>query len=81
MFVGSIVLAFNLLSKEVIVALAGLALMGAISANISVAMKENGQRKTALVTFLATASGMQFLGLSSGILAHLYRYDCSLCID
>ena len=79
LFAGSIVLVFNLLPKELIAALAGLALMGAISANISVAMKEDNQREPALITFLATASGMQFLGLSSvfwgiciGVIAHLF---------
>lgn len=76
-FAGSIVLVFSLLPKELIAALAGLALIGAISANITVAMKDESQRESALITFLATASGMQFLGLSSvfwglciGIVAH-----------
>ncbi len=76
-FAGSIVLVFSLLPKELIAALAGLALIGAISANITIAMKEDSQRESALITFLATASGMQFLGLSSvfwglciGIIAH-----------
>ncbi|WP_201570490.1 benzoate/H(+) symporter BenE [Psychrobacter sp. H8-1] len=76
-FAGSIVLVFSLLPKELIAALAGLALIGAISANITVAMKDESQREPALITFLATASGMQFLGLSSvfwglciGIVAH-----------
>ena len=76
-FAGSIVLVFSLLPKELIAALAGLALIGAISANIAMAMKDENQRESALITFLATASGMQFLGLSSvfwglciGIVAH-----------
>lgn len=76
-FAGSIVLVFSLLPKELIAALARLALIGAISANITVAMKDESQRESALITFLATASGMQFLGLSSvfwglciGIIAH-----------
>ncbi len=40
-------------------------------------MKDDTQRESALITFLATASGMQFLGLSSvfwdiciGMIAH-----------
>ncbi len=77
LFASSIVLVFSLLPKELIAALAGLALIGAISANITVAMKDESQRESALITFLATASGMQFLGLSSvfwglciGIIAH-----------
>ncbi|WP_333954238.1 benzoate/H(+) symporter BenE [Psychrobacter sp. S4(2024)] len=77
LFASSIVLVFSLLPKELIAALAGLALIGAISANITIAMKDDGQRESALITFLATASGMQFLGLSSvfwgiciGMIAH-----------
>lgn len=76
-FAGSIVMLFSLLPKELVAALAGLALLGAIATNISVAMKNEAQREAALITFLATASGMHFLGLSSvfwgiciGVLAH-----------
>ncbi|HCV3155386.1 TPA: benzoate/H(+) symporter BenE [Acinetobacter baumannii] len=77
LFAGSIVMLFSLLPKELVAALAGLALLGAIATNISVAMKNDGQRDAALITFLATASGMHFLGLSSvfwgiciGVIAH-----------
>ena len=69
---------FSMLPKELVAALAGLALLGAIATNITVAMKSDEQRDSALITFLATASGMHFLGLSSvfwgiciGIIAHL----------
>jgi len=78
LFAGSIVMLFSLLPKELVAALAGLALIGAISANITMAMKEDGARDSALITFLATASGMHFLGLSSvfwgiliGMIAHV----------
>ncbi|TCB55119.1 benzoate/H(+) symporter BenE [Acinetobacter terrae] len=78
LFAGSIVMLFSLLPKELVAALAGLALLGAIATNISVAMKNESHRDAALITFLATASGMHFLGLSSvfwgiciGIIAHL----------
>lgn len=77
LFAGSIVAVFSLLPKELVAALAGLALIGAISANINIAMIEDSQRDAALITFLATASGMHFLGLSSvfwgiliGMIAH-----------
>ncbi len=77
LFAGSIVMVFSLLPKELVAALAGLALIGAISANITIAMKDDEQRDAALITFLATASGMSFLGLSSvfwgiviGMIAH-----------
>ena len=69
---------FSLLPKELVAALAGLALLGAIGTNITVAMKSDAHRDAALITFLATASGMHFLGLSSvfwgiciGVIAHL----------
>lgn len=77
LFAGSIVMLFSLLPKELVAALAGLALLGAIATNISVAVRNDSQRDAALITFLATASGMHFLGLSSvfwgiciGVIAH-----------
>lgn len=77
LFAGSIVMLFSLLPKELVAALAGLALLGAIATNISVAMKNDSQRDAALITFLATVSGMHFLGLNSvfwgiciGVIAH-----------
>lgn len=77
LFAGSIVMLFSLLPKELVAALAGLALLGAIATNISVAMRNDSQRDAALITFLATASSMHFLGLSSvfwgiciGVIAH-----------
>jgi len=77
LFAGSIVMVFSLLPKELVAALAGLALIGAISANITIAMKNDEQRDAALITFLATASGMSFLGLSSvfwGIVIGMIAY-------
>jgi benzoate membrane transport protein len=78
LFAGSIVMLFSLLPKELVAALAGLALLGAIATNMSAAMKNEAHRDAALITFLATASGMHFLGLSSvfwgiciGLLAHV----------
>lgn len=78
LFAGSIVMLFSLLPKELVAALAGLALLGAIATNLHVAMFQEKDRDAALLTFLATVSGMQFLGLSSifwgiciGILAHV----------
>lgn len=77
LFAGSIVMLFTMLPKELVAALAGLALLGAIGSNITLAMQNESQRDAALITFLATASGMHFLGLSSvfwgiciGLIAH-----------
>jgi benzoate membrane transport protein len=62
---GSIVMLFAALPKELIVCLAGLALLGAIASNLMGVMAAEDHREAALITFLATASGMSFLGLGS----------------
>ncbi|MDT3250366.1 benzoate/H(+) symporter BenE family transporter [Serratia sp. root2] len=56
---------FTALPKELIVSLAGLALFGAISTGLTGAMADEKQREAALITFLVTASGMNFLGMAS----------------
>lgn len=64
-FAGTIVLVFTALPKEFVAVLAGLALLGAITTNILGALQEEAHREASMITFLATASGMRFLGLSS----------------
>ena len=73
---GSVVMLFAALPKELIVTLAGLALLGPIGINLG-NMANAPDREAALITFVATASGMTFLGLGSafwgiviGIIAH-----------
>ncbi|WP_371868888.1 benzoate/H(+) symporter BenE family transporter [Duganella lactea] len=73
---GSVVMLFAALPKELIVTLAGLALLGPIGVNLT-QMVNAPDREAAVLTFLATASGMTFLGLGSafwgiliGIVAH-----------
>lgn len=51
--------------KIFIVALAGIALLGTISHNIAIAFKEPQDREPALLTFLMSASGVQFFGIGS----------------
>ena len=64
-FAGTIVMVFTALPKEFIAVLAGLALIGAIAANVTAVVREEDHREASVITFLATASGMSFLGLSS----------------
>jgi benzoate membrane transport protein len=64
-FAGTIVMVFTALPKEFIAVLAGLALIGAIAANITAVVREEDHREASIITFLATASGMSFLGLGS----------------
>ncbi|MHA3081441.1 benzoate/H(+) symporter BenE family transporter [Acinetobacter sp. ANC 5502] len=51
--------------KIFIVTLAGIALLGTISHNIAIAFKEAQDREPALLTFLMSASGVQFFGIGS----------------
>ncbi len=78
-FAGSIVTIFNIFPKEMVAALAGLALLGAISANLSLAMRDESERDAALIAFLVTVSGISFFQVSSvlwgsviGIIAHIF---------
>jgi len=76
-FAGTIVLLFTALPKAFVAVLAGLALIGAIMANLMRAINEADHREASIITFLATASGMTFLGLGSafwGVLIGIAAY-------
>lgn len=64
-FAGSIVLLFSAFPPALIAALAGLALMGAIVANLTLMAQDGATAEPAVIAFLATASGMSLLGLGS----------------
>ncbi|MBK8454800.1 MAG: benzoate/H(+) symporter BenE family transporter [Thiofilum sp.] len=55
--------------KELIIAVAGLALLGTIGNSLMVAMKEDSYREPALITFLVTASGISLGGIGSAFWA------------
>ncbi|MDK9688286.1 benzoate/H(+) symporter BenE family transporter [Halomonas sp. LC1] len=64
-FAGTIVALFTSLPNEFVAVLAGLALIGAISSNISAFAAEKSHLEASVMTFVATASGVSFLGLGS----------------
>lgn len=64
-FAGTIVALFAALPGTFIAVLAGLALVGAIGSNLEAAVTATDHREASLLTFLATASGMSFLGMGS----------------
>lgn len=75
--VGTILWLFAALPPAFIAVLAGLALLGAITANVTNAVMDTEHREAAILTFLVTSSGMAFMGLGSafwgvaiGSLAH-----------
>jgi hypothetical protein len=74
---ATIVSLFAVLPSAFVAVLAGLALIGAITANIMGAINEADHREASVITFLATASGMSFLGLGSafwGVVIGLVAY-------
>lgn len=57
-----------------IVALAGIALFGTISHNIALAFHDVSEREAALMTFLFSASGVQFFGIGSAFWGLLFGF-------
>lgn len=64
-FAASIVKLFTAFPAALIAALAGLALIGAIVSNIRLMTAESADAEPAVITFLATASGMSLFGLGA----------------
>lgn len=62
---ASVALLFGALPTELIVAIAGIALLGTIASGLQVAFADEGWREPALLTFLVTLSGVQFASIGS----------------
>ncbi len=62
---ATVVALFAAFPKELIAAVAGLALLGTIAANLAVATVETKHRDAAILTLLITASGVSFFGIAS----------------
>ncbi|KDR27129.1 benzoate/H(+) symporter BenE family transporter, partial [Caballeronia zhejiangensis] len=77
-FAGTVVMLFAALPNAFVAVLAGLALLGAIAANVVGLVQDEAHREASFIAFIATASNMSFLGLGSafwgivlGTMAHL----------
>ncbi len=55
------------LPRELILAVAGLALLGSIGGGLAAAVKDEAHREAALITFLVTLSGLQIAGIGSAL--------------
>ena len=69
---GAVVGMIAALPKVLVLALAGLALLGTIGAGLAAAMKDDAQREPALITFVVSASGLTLWGVGPafwGVLA------------
>jgi benzoate membrane transport protein len=62
---GAVVGLIAAFPSALVLALAGFALLGTIGSGLAVAMKEEGSREAALITFLVTASGLALWGVGS----------------
>lgn len=78
LFGAAIVTLFFAFPKELLLALAGIALLGTLGSSLKSALEEPSQQEPALVTILVSASGISFFGLGAafwgllaGILASL----------
>lgn len=56
---------FALFPQEMVLGLAGLALINTIGSGLWAAVRDEGHRESALITFLVTASGLTLLGVGS----------------
>ncbi len=72
LFGGAVAGTFSAFPKELVAAIAGLALLGTIGTGLSIALADEGRREAALITFLVTLSGVVIAGIGSafwGLLA------------
>jgi benzoate membrane transport protein len=65
LFGATIAALFAAFPKELVMAVAGLALLGTIGNSLVAAVREDRDREAALITFLVTASGFAPLGIGS----------------
>lgn len=67
LFGATLAALFAAFPPALVMAIAALALLGAIGAGLGQAMAQPGEREAALVTFLVSASGMTLLGIGSAL--------------
>ncbi|MBE1707741.1 MULTISPECIES: benzoate/H(+) symporter BenE family transporter [Mesorhizobium] len=73
-FGASLVAIFAVLPQSLIVLVAGLALMASLANALAIALKDEGDRMAAIVTFVVTASGLTLFGVGAafwGLIAGL----------
>lgn len=72
LFGATVASLFAAFPKELVMAIAGIALLGTLGSSLIAALREDGEREAALVTFLVTASGLSLFGIGAafwGLLA------------
>ena len=72
LFGATVAAVFAAFPRELVMAIAGIALMGTIGNSLAAALREEPEREAALITFLVTASGLTLGGIGAsfwGLLA------------
>ena len=72
LFGATVAALFTAFPKDLVMAIAGIALLGTIGNSLAAALREDNEREPALIAFLVTASGVSFAGIGSafwGLLA------------
>jgi benzoate membrane transport protein len=65
LFGATVAALFAAFPKELIMAIAGIALLGTIGNSLAASLREESEREPALITFLVTASGLSIAGIGS----------------
>lgn len=65
LFGATVAAVFAAFPKELVLAIAGLALLGTIGNGLAIALTDQKEREPALITFLVTASGVTLFGIGS----------------
>ena len=71
---------FSALPRELVAAIAGIALFGTIGNSLAGALHDDTERDAALITFLVTASGLTLLGIGSAFWGLLFGLVASKAI-
>lgn len=80
-FGGLLVSLFTGLPKELIAVIAGVALLASLQGSLTAAVAEERGRDAAVVTFLASASGMSLFGIGSAFWGLLFGLGTHLVLD
>jgi benzoate membrane transport protein len=65
LFGATVAALFAAFPKELVMAIAGIALLGTIGNSLAAALRDEADREPALVAFLVTASGLSLAGIGS----------------
>ncbi|TQU56044.1 benzoate/H(+) symporter BenE family transporter, partial [Xanthomonas perforans] len=65
LFGATVAAVFAAFPRELVMAIAGIALLGTIGNSLAAALREDSEREAALITFLVTASGLTLVGIGA----------------